>query len=342
MSIQSPSGFALGLVLLGLVGCVDEPAGEQAGSGSASASAISDAGVDTTATETQDATFLPDTTSSQEQCEEIPLELPGPDYDAGLVSIESADVRAWLGADEIPVRSRSFAPDVPFLPRIGFKTFDDQQVAARLVDTCGAVFELSGTMNVEETDNAFRLEGVEWMAYCRKGTGLCSCSRKEPSQGAVVTNSLQAVNVALGWLLEIGLDLPEHVTLDVTGVTMELPAEAYGVSFGFRYDGVPLLREHAASVNLAPNGGLKSYYEHAPRIAGEIGEPIELIDEAELQDRRKDEYACYPMISAECGYLVGTGTEAGVGCVVDYDNLDSGDPMTNIVGEEIRLASDEP
>lgn len=204
------------------------------------------------------------------------------------------------------------------------------------------MFEVSETPNVEETDDAFRLEGVEWMAYCRKGTGLCSCSRKEPSQGVVVTNSLQAVNVALGWLLEIGLDLPDHVTLDVTGVTMELPAEAYGVSFGFRYDGVPLLREHAASVNLAPNGGLKSYYEHAPRIAGEIGEPIELIDEAELQERRKDDYACYPMLSAECGYLVGTGTEAGVGCVVLYDNLDSGDPMTNIVGEEIRLALDEP
>jgi hypothetical protein len=332
--------IALGLVLSGFIGCSDEQAGEEAPS--ISQGAINDAAPDNTTTGDSpvDPVQVPETGAS---CEVIPLDLPGPDYDARLIPIESAAVRAWLGADEIPVRAQSYAPGSPALPRIGFATFDDQQVIARLVGTCGAIHGVSGTPTVEETSDSFRLEDVEGSAYCNKGSGLCTCSRSEPLEQAVVTDADEAVNVALGRIVELGLvDLPDHVTVDVIGVTVTQPQEAYGVSFGYRYDGVPVLKDSAATVGLASNGGLLRYHELAPRIAGEVGEPVELVDEAGAEARRNAAYACYPVLAMQCGYTVESETEAGVGCLIDYDNLDSGDPMTDIVSEEISLDQHQP
>ena len=340
MSTQSVCGIAFSLALIGLVGCSSEPAAEEAGSASQDMTADA-AAPDNTATpenslvDDPGARYVPD---DEKTCETIPLELPGPNYDASLVPIESAAVQAWLGTHAIPVRAQSYAPDVSTLPQLGFETFDNQQVIDRLVGTCGAVLGVSGTPTVKETTDTFSLKGVNGVGYCHKDTGLCSCSRDEPMEGTVVTDSAQAINVALEWIVELGLvALPEHVTLDVLGVSATMPQKAYGVSFGYRYDGVPLLRESVASVRLGANGGLEHYHEDAPRIAEEVGEPVELVDEVGLEARRNDAYACYPVLMMQCGYTVESETEAGVGCWIDYDNLDSGDPMTAIVGEEISL-----
>ena len=97
--------IALGLVLSGFIGCSDEQAGEEAPP--ISQEAINDAAPDnaTTGDPPVDPVQVPETGAS---CEVIPLDLPGPDYDARLIPIESAASKSSRGLSTPAARFTGF------------------------------------------------------------------------------------------------------------------------------------------------------------------------------------------------------------------------------------------
>lgn len=331
------------LAVLAAGGCSDGGGDTNPTGGTGAEEVTAGAPADGTTGDDDQGSDLGDVLDPGSDCEAIPLVLPGPDYDKSAIAIDSPLAQAWLGADAIPVRSELHAPDADTLPRIAFKVLDDEEVVDRLIAKCGAVLGLPDTPEVVDNGDTFSLSGLdEGIGYCRKGTGMCSCSAGTPLAGAAqIEDGSDAVRVALAWIATLELaQLPEHTTADVVGIGKTLPEQSYSVAFGFRYRGVPLYRDLQSKVVLTSQGGLARYMESVPTIAGERGDPIALIGPAELQAQRRDDYACYPMLWAECGYMAGSGTEAGVGCAIGYDNLDSGDPMTRVVAETINLSVD--
>ena len=314
--------------------------------------AMDDAGSADTDTDTDtdtdsDADADSDSDSDSDECDPIPLELPGPDYTDGFYPVVSEQAQTWLGADQIPRRAESFSPDDTSLPQLELITFTDDEVVDRLIDKCGAFFNIATMPEITDIGDAFALDDFDLgSGFCSKVFGLCKCGYYDaPAGSSPIDDKEGAINAALDWLAETDLvEIEPGVTVDLLSVVVEMPSQERTVTFGRRYQGVPMMNGALVSVHLTHQGAVERYWETGPLVAGEGEEPIELLDEAGINAARDPDYECYEVIRFSCGYMDnGTSTPA-IGCGILYENPDSGGEGLSSTFEEIinMSASGEP
>jgi hypothetical protein len=274
---------------------------------------------------------------SDSDCDEE-FELPGPTYDNGSYALSSTAARNLVGAQEIPRRAESFSPEEAELPRLVFATLTDEEVRQRLIDVCGAFFELDEEPEVIDEGDMYRLKAVEnGRGSCDKETGQCSCAwEDEPTGSVVIEDGEDAVNFALEKIATLGLlELADHETLDL--ITVSGGGEET-IHFGRRYDGVPVMgKTLLAKVSL--RGRLEKYNEYWRQIAVEERAPITLLTEAEIAAERNPDWACYPVLSTACGYIEQEFEEAGVVCEIVSENPDASEPLSRYGSETINIAA---
>ena len=257
------------------------------------------------------------------------------------------------GGDSIPRRSTSYPIEVARAPRIEFRTWTNEQAEKWLQETPSTLLGAS-VSSVEDAGSILRVDFERGVAYVEKQTGAWTINVLDIAEGAPsVANEADAVDIALDGIEAAGLlQLGSEESLDVCGVSTTFFADnataslaEYRIQFGRRYAGVPIIAvsEALLSVRVSVTGQLSSVRKSWYDIAGEMGEPIELVSSDEVASLRNPAYAGLEVESACCGYGTAPLDETGflhgpgVGCRYVFE---AGFEMSPPSPELVNLSTD--